>query len=316
MADLDDLRARIDQLDGALIAIVAERLAVCRQVAAVKEGTDTPVIQPARVRDVVDTRRQQAIEAGIDPDFAEQLFRVLLTETHRIEVAGHRPDAAPEKPASDGRGRSGLDTVATRVDHIVIAVDDLELATATLQTRFGFHEVADGRHAAPGIRTLAAGGVTLVLVGPQGVAQRGRLPRATRAGRAARRHRGAQRRLRPCLPGRRRHAAVDRGARRRRRPRAVLRRVASRPPEYSSASSRAPAIASASAPTTCWPCSTPSGQRRHDTSCTTVGLTHDREGRSARSSQRDSRPLCSGNNPTNVRKGSPHAVPSRRDAAV
>ena len=33
MADLDDLRARIDQLDGALIAIVAERLAVCRQVA-------------------------------------------------------------------------------------------------------------------------------------------------------------------------------------------------------------------------------------------------------------------------------------------
>ena len=33
MADLDDLRSRIDQLDGALIAIVAERLAVCRQVA-------------------------------------------------------------------------------------------------------------------------------------------------------------------------------------------------------------------------------------------------------------------------------------------
>ncbi|HEY5423971.1 MAG TPA: chorismate mutase, partial [Ilumatobacteraceae bacterium] len=135
MADLDDLRARIDQLDGALIAIVAERLAVCRQVAAVKEGTDTPVIQPARVRDVVDSRRRQAIDAGIDPDFAEQLFRVLLTETHRIEVAGQRPDAAPEKPATTGEVRSGLDTVATRVDHIVVAVEDLDLATSTLQTR-------------------------------------------------------------------------------------------------------------------------------------------------------------------------------------
>ena len=65
VADLDDLRSRIDQLDGALIAIVAERLAVCRQVADVKAGSDTPVIQPARVRDVVTTRRQQAIEAGI-----------------------------------------------------------------------------------------------------------------------------------------------------------------------------------------------------------------------------------------------------------
>ena len=167
MADLDDLRSRIDHLDAALIAIISERLAVCREVAAVKENSDTPVIQPGRVRDVVVTRRQQAIEAGIDPDFAEQLFRVLLTETHRIEVAGHRPDAAPEKPATTGEARSGLDIVATRVDHIVIAVDDLDLATTTLQSRFGFRQVAMAGTAHPGICTLAAGGVTLVLVGPQ-----------------------------------------------------------------------------------------------------------------------------------------------------
>jgi chorismate mutase-like protein len=166
MADLDDLRSRIDQLDRALIAIVAERLAVCREVAAVKEGTDTPVIQPARVRDVVDSRRHQAIEVGIDPDFAEQLFRVLLTETHRIEVAGQRPDAAPEKPATAVEARSGLDTVATRVDHIVIAVEDLDLAATTLETRFGFHDVPMAGPPQPGIRTLAAGGVILVLVAP------------------------------------------------------------------------------------------------------------------------------------------------------
>ena len=46
----DFLRSRIDQLDAALIAIVAERLAVCREVAAVKQHSDTPVIQPTRVR--------------------------------------------------------------------------------------------------------------------------------------------------------------------------------------------------------------------------------------------------------------------------
>jgi len=93
------------------------------------------------------------------------LFRVLLTETHRIEVAGQRPDAAPEKPASTGEARSGLDTVATRVDHIVIAVEDVDLASTTLQ-RIGFHDVpmAGAPHA--GIRTVAAGGVILVLVGP------------------------------------------------------------------------------------------------------------------------------------------------------
>ena len=53
MSDLNELRSRIDQLDAALIAIVAERLAVCREVAAVKQAAGTAVIQPGRVRDVV-----------------------------------------------------------------------------------------------------------------------------------------------------------------------------------------------------------------------------------------------------------------------
>ena len=105
---------RIDQLDRGLIAIVAARLAVCEEVAAVKEHSDTPVIQPARVRDVVMTRRQQAIEAGIDPDFAEQLFRVLLAETHRIEVAGHRPDAGPREGGRD-RTRFGPGSTPSRL---------------------------------------------------------------------------------------------------------------------------------------------------------------------------------------------------------
>lgn len=162
--DLDELRSRIDQLDAALIAIVAERLAVCREVAAVKQHSDTPVIQPARVRDVVTSRRKQAIDAGVDADFAEQLFRVLLTETHRIEVAGHRPDPAPDKPAV-GAGSSGLDTVVSRVDHVVVAVPDLATATASMAGRFGFHEVALAEPR-PGMAAMTAGGVTFVLVSP------------------------------------------------------------------------------------------------------------------------------------------------------
>ena len=163
-SSLAALRARIDQLDAALIAIVAERLAACREVAAVKEGFDAPVIQPDRVRDVVTSRRHQAIQAGVDPDFAEQLFRVLLTETHRIEVAGKRHDPAPDKQAVEAE-RGGLDTVSSRVDHVVLAVHDLAAATASMRDRFGFHKVilADPR---PGVAAVAVGGVTFVLVGP------------------------------------------------------------------------------------------------------------------------------------------------------
>ncbi|HEY4332117.1 MAG TPA: chorismate mutase [Ilumatobacteraceae bacterium] len=164
MTTLPELRARIDELDQRLVAVLAERLAVCTEVARVKEGTDTPVIQPARVRDVITTRRQWAIDAGVDPDFAEQVFRVLLAETHRIEVAG--PAAAPEKSAAPESARSALDTVATRIDHVVIAVHDLDGATATLTERLGFHVVPMAGGDAVGMRAVSAGGVTMVLVGP------------------------------------------------------------------------------------------------------------------------------------------------------
>jgi chorismate mutase-like protein len=164
-AALGDLRVRIDALDREFVRIVAERLAVCEEVAAVKERSATAVIQPARVRDVVTSRRQMAIDAGVDPDFVEQLFRVLLAETHRIEVAGQRPDAAPDKLAAPDGVRSGLDTVATRIDHIVVAVDDLDAAVASFTGTFGFHPTALAGGEVAGITALAAGGVTIVLVG-------------------------------------------------------------------------------------------------------------------------------------------------------
>ena len=163
---LSALRARIDELDREFVRVVAARLAVCEEVAELKRTNGTAVIQPARVRDVVTSRRQFAIDAGVDPDFAEQLFRTLLAETHRIEVAGHRPDAAPDKAAAPLDTRSGLDTVATRIDHVVVAVADLPAAVASFTHTFGFHPTALAGGDAPGIAALAAGGVTVVLVGP------------------------------------------------------------------------------------------------------------------------------------------------------
>jgi 4-amino-4-deoxychorismate mutase len=163
MTSLAELRARIDELDRELVRVVADRLAVCHEVARLKEGSDTPVIQPDRVRQVLDTRRQWAIDAGVDPDFAEQLVRVLLTETHRIEVARAWPAPPPEKSASTG-SRSGLDTVASRIDHVVVAVDDLDAARASLVERLGFHDEPTAEPA-PGMAMLAAGAVRVVLVG-------------------------------------------------------------------------------------------------------------------------------------------------------
>jgi catechol 2,3-dioxygenase-like lactoylglutathione lyase family enzyme len=126
---------------------------VCREVAEVKASSSTSVIQPSRVREVLTSRRQWAINAGVDADFAEQIFRTVLAETHRIEVAHDHPSTPPTKIADTLL--TALDTVAVRIDHIVVTVADLDAARA-FATTLGFSVKP----------TADAGGVTVVFVGP------------------------------------------------------------------------------------------------------------------------------------------------------
>jgi chorismate mutase-like protein len=161
MAELSDLRNSIDAIDAAIVELLAQRMQVCRDVAELKENTGALVIQPQRVRDVLTTRRQWAIDSGVDADFAEQLFRIVLSETHRIEVAESLDEPAPIKHAG-ATERSELDTVACRIDHVVVAVADLGAAT-NFFTEMGFRtNVTDDAH----VINAEAGGVTVVLVGP------------------------------------------------------------------------------------------------------------------------------------------------------
>ena len=164
VSDLSQLRQKIDAIDLAIIKLLGERMQVCREVAEVKAGSATAVIQPQRVREVLTVRRQWAIDSNVDPDFTEQLFRILLAETHRIEIAEERDEPAPSKTAetSGSTLRSALDTVACRIDHVVVAVANLDAAMDFL-TSLGFKTT---RTQDPAIIAADAGGVTVVLVGP------------------------------------------------------------------------------------------------------------------------------------------------------
>lgn len=165
--DLGALRREIDEIDAAIVELLGRRMSVCREVARVKAGAGAGVIQPARVREVLATRRGWAGARGVDPAFADQLFRVLLAETHRLEVAeghaAHDPGgAARAADHADADALSELATVACRIDHVVVAVAALAPAVAFLRALgFATRETADA-----GIVTCEAGGVSVVLVGP------------------------------------------------------------------------------------------------------------------------------------------------------
>ena len=121
MERLQELRARLDELDKELVRVVAERLAVCREVAEVKAATNSTVIQPARVAEVITSRRELAAASGVDPEFAEALFP-RDPPSHRIEAADHRRHEGRRPLGQAGPRHRAPDHRRARIDHVVLAV--------------------------------------------------------------------------------------------------------------------------------------------------------------------------------------------------
>jgi isochorismate pyruvate lyase len=75
---MQDIRAEIDRLDAALIAMLAERATYIDRAAAVKTEAGLPARINARVEQVVANVRAEAKAQGLAPDLAEALWRQLI----------------------------------------------------------------------------------------------------------------------------------------------------------------------------------------------------------------------------------------------
>ena len=183
MADLSELRVQIDECDRDLLRVLARRFELCQDVAALKGEAQTQILQPGRVRDVLTSRTAWAEELGVDAEFAELLFRSLLSETHRLEAVhmrrdeGTEPAAAHHRPAID----TALQTASCRIDHVTVAVEDLGDALTFFVDRLGFRvsqeRTSHPDHSGLDSAVVDAGGVTLVLM--QAGADRSGQPVAT-----------------------------------------------------------------------------------------------------------------------------------------
>jgi chorismate mutase/prephenate dehydrogenase len=95
---LEDLRREIDQTDRDMVALLTRRKALVGKVVEVKKQHDLPTHHPAREEDLISARRAQAAEAGLDPDYVEDLFRTVLRHSrvgqlHTLGRRGVRPGA-------------------------------------------------------------------------------------------------------------------------------------------------------------------------------------------------------------------------------
>lgn len=80
---LAEERRTIDNVDAALIHILAERFRCTQRVGHIKAREGLPPADPAREREQVKRLRRLAQQSGLDPDFAETFLAFMVTEVIR-----------------------------------------------------------------------------------------------------------------------------------------------------------------------------------------------------------------------------------------
>ncbi len=75
--DMQDVRRAINALDDVLVPLLVERVGYMTQAARIKPLA-TQVRDEARIEDIVQRVRAQALDEGGDPDVIEQIYRSMM----------------------------------------------------------------------------------------------------------------------------------------------------------------------------------------------------------------------------------------------
>ncbi|PYF96762.1 chorismate mutase [Georgenia satyanarayanai] len=86
-AELASARGTIDNIDAALIHLLAERFKCTQRVGHIKADLGLPPSDPGREAEQIRRLRALAEDAGLDPVFAEKFLSFIVEEVIRHHVA-------------------------------------------------------------------------------------------------------------------------------------------------------------------------------------------------------------------------------------
>ncbi len=87
LAELQSIRGTIDNIDAALVHLLAERFKATQRVGVLKATHGLPAGDPDRESAQIGRLRALAASAQLDPEFAEKFLNFIISEVIRHHVA-------------------------------------------------------------------------------------------------------------------------------------------------------------------------------------------------------------------------------------
>ena len=84
--DLADLRRQIDEIDDQVIAILAKRMRLSKEVAEYKKEHGMQVLQATRYDEILTKRSEQGEQLGMSPEFMKEIFESIHGESVRVQM--------------------------------------------------------------------------------------------------------------------------------------------------------------------------------------------------------------------------------------
>jgi chorismate mutase len=85
MAELKQLRGKIDVVDGKILRLLAERAKICEAIGSAKKTQGLPVKDSARETEVYKRVRELAAKLGLDPVQVDAVYREIVNMCSSVQ---------------------------------------------------------------------------------------------------------------------------------------------------------------------------------------------------------------------------------------
>ncbi|QIQ20665.1 bifunctional chorismate mutase/prephenate dehydrogenase [Zophobihabitans entericus] len=82
VAELNELRGKIDEIDQTLLQLLAKRLSLVAEVGKVKHQHGIPIYAPEREANMLAARQKEGEQLGLSPELVEDVLRRLMRESY------------------------------------------------------------------------------------------------------------------------------------------------------------------------------------------------------------------------------------------